>query len=54
MSVIVIGGNIGFVVLYFGCVWGLMYEIFGWILVLEVLNFIVGYKGDDVFVEVIV
>ena len=53
MSVIVSGGNIGFSAPGAGRVWGPMYEIFGWVSSLDVMNTTSDHQGDEINVEAI-
>lgn len=53
MSVIVSGGNIGYSAPGAGRVWGPMYEIFGWVSSLEVMNTTSDHQGDEINVEAI-
>lgn len=53
MSVVVSGGDIGFSAPGTGRVWGPLYEIFGWIPALEIVNASSDHQGDDISVEAI-
>ena len=53
MSVIVSGGNIGYSAPGAGRVWGPMYEIFGWVSSLDVMNTTSDHQGDEINVEAI-
>lgn len=54
MVVNMFGGEIGYFVLIVGCLFGLIYDIFGFIFVFEVDDVSDDYQGDEIFVEVIV
>ena len=53
MCVIVSGGNIGYSAPGAGRVWGPMFEIFGWVSSLEVMNTTSDHQGDEINVEAI-